>query len=140
MVWIGPDVGADPADPAPPTVNATANTPAPMTANALLLNLLMNTPCGQGPSARAYTSTNWTCCQLQANRSKDIADLAHQSLRWLKMLDSMTINGSYNRAAWPVSIGAASGFEPRTYALRELGFPINLLNFHLDSLDTFEGF
>ena len=32
------------------------------------------------------------------------------------------------------------GFEPRTYALRELGFPINLLNFHLDSLDTFEEF
>ena len=32
------------------------------------------------------------------------------------------------------------GFEPRTHALRELGFPINLLNFHLDSLDTFEEF
>jgi hypothetical protein len=84
-----------------------------MTANALMLNLLINTPCGQGPSARAYTSTNWTCCQLQANRSKEIADLAHQSLRWLKMLDKMLdstiINGSYNRAASPISIGAASG-------------------------------
>ena len=32
------------------------------------------------------------------------------------------------------------GFEPRTYALQELGFPINSLNFNLDSLDTFEGF
>jgi hypothetical protein len=32
------------------------------------------------------------------------------------------------------------GFEPRTYALRELGFPINSLNFCIYSVDTFEGF
>ena len=40
----------------------------------------------------------------------------------------------------PFPLEPPRGFEPRTYALRELGFPINLLNFHLDSLDTFEEF
>ena len=39
-----------------------------------------------------------------------------------------------------LSLEPPRGFEPRTYALRERGFPINWLNFRHYSLDTFEGF
>jgi len=45
MVSIDPEVGAAPAGLAALTVSVNANTAAPTTANALLLNLTMNTPC-----------------------------------------------------------------------------------------------